>query len=270
MAPLLTKDGLRLHRRVWSADTPRAVVLLVHGFGEHTGRYEHVAAALNDAGYTLASYDQRGWGRSEGRSAFVRRIDDYTDDLALALAQVRSEHPDLPLFLFGHSMGGLVVTLFAIDHKPEVSGLVLSGSAFESDESPFLQSIGRVIGKWFPKLPTAPLTWHYISRSPEVIAAAEADPMYYKGRIIAATGAAMLDGMDRVQAQMEAITYPFLAFHGGADRVTNPQGSRDLYRRAASADKTLKIYDGLYHETLNEPEQAEVLADFIAWLDARI
>ena len=267
-----TKDGLTLFSRTWLPLTePRAVVALVHGYAEHSGRYASFAADLVAKGHAVLGYDHRGFGRSEGRRAFISPFDDLLDDLYCFLDEVRKAHPDAPLYLFGHSMGGAVAALFALE-RPErhrLAGLILSSPAFQSNEAPLLQKIASVLGRLFPGLPTIPLDLDTLSRDPAVVEDIRNDPLFYHGRILARTGAEMVRAMKRIRAQASRFHHPFLLFHGLADRLTDPEGSRRFYHEAASEDKTLHLYEGLYHLTFCEPEKDRVRADVLAWLDAR-
>jgi alpha-beta hydrolase superfamily lysophospholipase len=269
---ITTGDGTRLFTQRWCIDEPRAAFALVHGYAEHSGRYAHVAGFLNAHGVSVYAYDQRGFGRSDGKRAFISSFDQLLDDLQRFLDHVRRDVPDVPLFLFGHSMGGAVCALYAIERSQAFRGLILSSPAVEIDDSiaPFLRKLAGVLGRLAPTLPTVHTPNGAISRDPAVVAAAEADPLNYNGRVLARTGAETIRAVKRIQAQMNAITLPLLVFHGTADKLTDPHASRMLYERARSSDKTLNLYDGLYHETLNEPEKEQVLNDIIAWLTARV
>ena len=268
-----TKDGLALFTRTWRPPTePRAVVALVHGYAEHSGRYASLAADLVAESYVVCGYDHRGFGRSEGRRAFIARFDDLLDDLDRFLDEVRKSYPDTPLFLFGHSMGGAVTALYALDREPErhrVGGAILSSPMFATNEAPFLQKIASVLGRLFPTMPTIPLNLEALSRDPAVLEDIRKDPLFYHGRILARTGAEMIRAMKRVRAQASRFSLPFLLFHGLADRLTAPEGSRRFFHEAASGDKTIHLYEELFHITFCEPGRDRVLADVTSWLDAR-
>lgn len=270
---LVTDDGHTLFTRSWSGDGPsQATVVLVHGYAEHCGRYDHVAECLVDAGATVCAYDQRGYGRSEGRRAYVDTFDQYLNDLGNVLEHARSRPPDGSMFLFGHSMGGLVVLKYILDHGPSVDGLLLSSPAIEinPDLAPLLRKIAQWIGWLFPTLPTSRSPQHAISRDPAVVEEANNDPLNYHGRVPARTGAEMLKAGAAVRKQLADVHLPFLVFHGTNDVLTNPDWSKRLYEEASASDKALQLYDGLYHETFNEPEQQRVLTDISNWLRARI
>jgi acylglycerol lipase len=266
-------DGLSLFEQWWETETgPKAAVAIVHGLAEHSSRYVHVAEHLARGGYAVDTFDLRGHGRSEGRRAFIRSFDEFLADLDLFLGRVRARHRRTPVFLLGHSMGGGITPLFVITRKPEIRGLILSAGALKisDDISPLLIRMSGIVGRILPKLPTIKLDSSAISRDPEVVKHYDNDPLNYRGGTPARTGAEIVRATRRIQAQMEAITLPLLILHGTADRLTDIEGSKQLYARAGSSDKTLKLYDGLYHEILNEPEKARVLEDIVHWLDTHL
>jgi len=269
----VTEDGLHLFTQHWEPDgDPRAVVGLVHGYGEHCGRYGHVAEALNDVGAVVYAYDQRGYGRSDGSRAYVETFDYYLDDLEHFIRYVDARTPDVPRFLFGHSMGGLVVLRYALTRSSSADGLLLSAPAIEINPNlaPFLRKLAQILGDTFPRLPTVRSPEGAISRDPEVVEQAENDPLNYHGRVLARTGAEMIRAGEHAQSHLSALDLPFFIFHGTADELTSPSWSRRLYEEAGTADKTIQLYDGLYHETFNEPEKQQVLDDIRGWLSERI
>ncbi|MDE3095390.1 MAG: lysophospholipase [Chloroflexota bacterium] len=264
-------DGLRLFERRWLPDgEPRAALAIVHGYAEHGGRYAHVGEALVGRGYAVFACDLRGHGRSDGPRAFVRSFGAYLADLPVFLDRVRTAVPGRPLFLLGHSMGGTIVALAAVAAPPSVEGVLLSGAGLTlAGAPPPLQAAMLALGRIAPRLPLRRLAAADVSRDPEVVRAYEEDPLVYRGRMRAGLIAAMIRAARRIGAGMEDVTLPLLIMHGTADALTEPAGSRELYARARSADRTLKLYEGLYHEILNEPERAQVIDDIARWLDAR-
>ncbi len=254
--------GLKLFEQRWlPAGTPRAVVAIVHGYAEHSGRYEWTAGRLTARGYAVEALDLRGHGRSDGERVFVDAFEEYLDDVERFLERVRGRHPGQPVFLLGHSMGGGVVTCFVVARKPALAGVLLSGSAMLSPRP--------APDPGTPPPPPGPLPASTISRDPAVVAAYEHDPLVYRGAPRTDRAKAMGAAFALVQGGMESITVPLLIMHGTGDLLAPPEGSRRLYERAGSRDKTLKLYEGLYHEILNEPEKEQVIADVLAWLDER-
>ncbi len=271
---IITDNGLALATRRWSPrGRPRAAVVIVHGIGEHSGRYAHVAAHLMLHDYAVYSFDLRGHGRSEGEPrAYVESFDEYLDDLDRFLAHVRSETDTLPLFLLGHSLGGGIAAYYVIERGADgLAGLILSSAALKipADLSPLLQKAAGVLSRYVPKLPLTKIDTSDLSRDPAVVRAYEQDPLVYTGGVRPRVGAELLRTAEHIQAHTDAFTLPLYLFHGTADKITDPDGSRFVYEHAPSNDKTLNVYEGFYHETMNEPERDRVLDDLVAWLDAR-
>lgn len=267
-----TSDNLKLHKNSWTVDHPKAVLLLVHGLGEHSGRYEYIQLAkyLNHAGYSMISFDQRGGGKSEGLVAHIDRFTQLTEDLAM-VADV--EKPDVPYILLSHSLGGLIATRYLIDHVDHPFDMaVFSAPAVKADDSmaPLLRKIAPIISKFFPKLPAAKLAQNMISKDPAVRDRYQADPLIYKGKIRARKGYETLKSMEYILDKFDQINVPVLIMHGADDKITDPIGSQMLYDGVSSVDKTLKYYEGLYHEIFNEPEREIVLADMTNWIATRL
>lgn len=268
---LTTSDGVVLYTQSWYAMQPKATIALIHGLAEHSTRYQHVGEYFAAHGYTVHTMDLRGHGRSPGKRILVRRIDEYSNDVAAFLAWIRTQDADRPLFLLGHSLGGLIVTYHVLTQSPDLCGVILSGPALQIEGvSPFQMLVGRLLARVAPSLPMKKLDSTAVSRDPVVVKAYQTDPLVYLGSIPAATGIAMITAITYIQQQMEAFRLPLLVVQGTADRLVNPEGSKQLYARAGSTDKTLKLYDGLYHEVLNEPEKEQIMAEIVAWLEQRI
>ncbi len=265
-----TADGVQLFEQSWRS-SPRAAVALVHGYAEHSGRYEYVAERLVARGYAVHALDLRGHGRSEGHRALMRHIDDATGDVAAFLDRVREREPGLPLFLLGHSMGGGVVAHLCIKDPPIVDGVVLSGAVLRSGRGVHRvgQEIFSLLGRLFPRLPTGKLGSEVISRSPDIVYRYDNDPLVFRGRMPAGTLSAIIRAAKYIDGHMEEFQLPVLIIHGSEDALVEPIGSEELHERAGATDKTLKVYDGLFHEVLNEPERDRVIDDVGRWLDAR-
>lgn len=266
-----TRDGPSLFEQWWLPDgDPAAAVVVVHGINEHSGRYAGLAADLNRRGYAVFTMDLRGHGRSEGDRALIRSFDQYLDDLEILLARVAARQPGKPLFLFGHSMGGAIVALLAITRPPKVRGLILGAPAvlIAGNVFPVLRRLASLASAVWPTLRLVRMGCRFISRDPAVVEGFRSDPLVFHGRFPVRTGAEILRAAQRIQRGMDQLQLPLLVLHGTADFVTDPKGSRLLAARAGSTDKTLRLYRGLYHELLSEPEREQVLADLLAWLDA--
>ncbi len=267
-----TTDNFTLFEQTWKAENAKGVVLITHGIAEHSGRYDHVAQALVSGGYTVIGFDLRGHGKSSGKRNYINSFQDYLNDLQDVLVRAKGTYPDLPLFLFGHSMGGGILALYTIERKPEVSGILLSAASVKvSDEiSPLLQKLSGIISAILPKLPVVKLESKDISKDPNVVKAYDTDPLNYRGGVLARTGSELLKSTKKISAQAAAISLPILIMHGTSDKLADVSGSKMLFEKVSSKDKTLKLYDGLYHEILNEPEQDQVKSDMLSWLNAHL
>ncbi|MCA1828381.1 MAG: alpha/beta hydrolase, partial [Myxococcales bacterium] len=261
--------GLKLYEQWWrpASREPRAVLVIVHGLKDHSARYAEFADRLAQHGYEVRAFDLRGHGSSEGRRAYVSDFDEYPTDLETFVQRVR--RPGKPLFVLGHSMGGAIVTDWILTRKPLVSGIILSGAALRVDASGFKIAITRFLGTVLPRLAVFSLDVDKFSRDPRFVAQCKGDPLVDHGNGPARTAAQLVGAIEFIREHMEEVTVPLLALHGGADAITPPQGSRDLVERAHSSDKTLRIYDGLYHDLLHEPEKQQVMSDIAAWVDER-
>jgi alpha-beta hydrolase superfamily lysophospholipase len=261
-----------IYYQAWLPDGEvRAALLIVHGLGEHSGRYMNVVDHLVPLGYAAYALDHVGHGKSEGEREVVARFSDYIDTLATFHGMVRDGHPAAPLFLLGHSMGGLIVTTYLLDHASEVAGAVISAPAIKAgDVSQATVLLGKLLSTLAPKAGVLALDANQISRDPDVVAAYVDDPLVFHGKTPARLAAEMMKAMERVDAEAARITTPFIVVQGSEDKLVDPGGARMLYERAGSQDKTLKLYEGLYHEVFNEPERERVLQDVETWLAARV
>ncbi|KWF23472.1 alpha/beta hydrolase [Burkholderia ubonensis] len=277
MGRLRTADGLELASYRWPAGdgaaAPRATVALVHGLAEHAGRYDALAARLNAAGIDVLAVDLRGHGQSPGKRAWVERFDGYLNDAdALVDEAARS---GAPLFLMGHSMGGAVAALYAIERAAArgraFAGLVLSSPALAPgrDVPRWMLAASRFISRVWPTFPAIRIDAALLSRDPAVVAANRADPLVHHGAVPARTGAEVLDAMARIERGRGALRVPVLVYHGTEDKLTEPDGSRAFGARVGSPDRTLTLYEGGFHETMNDLERDRVIDALIAWLHAR-
>jgi acylglycerol lipase len=265
--------GYKIFCQSWHPEgEPRAALLIVHGYAEHSGRYQQVAEHLTGLGYAVYALDHRGHGRSDGIRADVIRLEDYLTDLKTFLDMVKEREPSRQVFLIGHSMGGAIVTLFAARHGAEFDGLITSGAGVKlgGDVSPLLIRLSKIIASLAPRLPTVAMEVEAVSRDPKVVARYRSDPLNYLGKVRARMGVQLLRAGELIAAELQNISLPVLSLHGTADRLADPAGSQMIYDRVGSTDKTLKLYDGLYHEVFNEPEREQVFADVAAWLEAHV
>jgi acylglycerol lipase len=262
-----------LYYQAWLPDAaPKAILLVVHGLAEHIGRYQNLVDYFVPRGYAIYGFDLRGHGKSPGWKGYADRFTDYIDDVKLFFDKVRRENPANKIFIVGHSMGGLIAASYAIQYQADMAGLVLSGPTLKvgTSISPVTIVLARLLSVLVPKMGVAVLDASAISRDKAVVDAYIGDPLVYRGKTSARLGAELLNTIRRIPVLMERITLPLLVMYGGDDRISNPSGSKILHQKAGSKDKTLKVYDGLYHEIFNEPEHEKVMADMETWLTARV
>jgi alpha-beta hydrolase superfamily lysophospholipase len=265
--------GRNIFWRSWNPDhaAPRAVIVLVHGLGEHSGRYDHVVARLVDEGYAVLAVDHRGHGRSDGPRAFIEDMDHVVADLDTLVGRAVAAEQAGPVFMLGHSMGGLIALRYALAHQDRLAGLILSATLAQLNPVPKpLELVGRALSVIAPRAPLIDIDAELVSRDPAVVQAYRSDPLVHHGKIPARTAVEIADAAERFPATVGAITVPTLILYGTADGLCPPAGSTMLGERIGAADKTITAYDGLFHEILNEPERETVLGDIVAWLAVRV
>ena len=268
---LTSRDGTELFFQHWAPEgDAKAVICLVHGLGEHSGRYAHVADTYNAAGYAVIAFDTRGHGRSPGGRGNTP-FEPTMDDIAALIARGAELYPGKPQFLYGHSLGGLLVLTYCLRRKPSLTGVVGTSSGLASPllEQKLKIGAAKVLGSLLPSvtIPTG-LDVNLISRDPEVVKAYVADPLTHDKATLA-LGRDGAVGAERALAEAGQFTLPLLLVHGTADEIAYAKGSEEFASKVTS-EHELKLYEGLYHETHNEPEKATVLADIVAWLDAHV
>ncbi|MGB2983547.1 MAG: lysophospholipase [Candidatus Bipolaricaulia bacterium] len=253
-------------------DEPRAALVLVHGLAEHCGRYGNLVDHFVPLGYAVYAHDHIGHGRSGGQRVFVKRFEDLTNVLGMRVDHVRARHPELPIFLVGHSVGALITAVFLLDRQEALDGAVLSGAVVKIPDniSPVAVLASRLLSAVMPRVGIVAVEAEGVSRDPAVVREYMEDPLVYKGKTTARMGAEMLKAMQRTTREAGKITIPLLILHGSEDKLADPDGARMLREAAGSTDKVLKIYPGLHHEIYNEPEHAEVLTDVETWLAAHL
>jgi acylglycerol lipase len=271
-----TFKGIRdasIYYQCWlPEDEPKAVLLIVHGLAEHSGRYMNVVNHFVPLGYAVYGIDHLGHGKSEGTRVYVKRFEDYTDTLKIYFDMVRQWQPDPPIFLVGHSMGGLIGALYLLDHQAELAGAVLSGPCVKVPDnvSPVTVLLGRLFSVLLPQAGLLGLEAEAVCRDPAVVGAYVNDPLVHTGKTTARLAAELLRVMERVTAEAARITLPLLLVQGSADRLVDPGGAQMLYDTVSSGDKEIEVYDGFYHEVFNEPERNQVLHDVETWLEAHL
>lgn len=267
-----TSDGLQIHTRVWlPSGSPRAVIVLVHGIGEHIQRYEHVARAFTEAGFAVYGLDHRGHGQSEGTRAHFDNFDQPVADLRQYFLMVKEAVGNLPIIVYGHSMGSLISLIFTLRYQSEIAALISTGTPLNVDAtlSPALIAVGKLLGRIVPLLPFGKLDIDGLSTDPAVATAYRNDPLILQKPTRVGIGLQVVVNGQKVREQVNQLTLPMLILHGEDDPVCPASGSRLLDERAQSDDKTLTVYPGMYHEVHNEVEKDRVISDILAWLEAR-
>ena len=263
--------NLGIYYQAWEPDgDAKAVLLIVHGLGEHSGRYSNVVNHFVPLGYAAYGLDHIGHGRSEGEREMVQRFEDFTGTLTIFYKMVTGWQPGKPVFLLGHSMGGLIAAHYLLDRQADFKGAVISAPAIKVGESitPLTITMGKFLSRVAPSKGLLGLDASLVSRDPQVVSAYVNDPLVFHDKTPARLAAELLKAMLRVNAEVSKISLPFIVVQGGDDRIIDPRGAQVLYDGASSQDKAIKVYQGLYHEVFNEPERAQVLADVEAWLAA--
>lgn len=258
--------------RHWPADSnPTGVIVLVHGMAEHSGRYQHLAKFLNQHHYAVYALDLIGHGQSTGPRGHLNRFSDFTSLLDAFVTLVSDAYPELPRILLGHSMGGLISASYLLENQAAFQGCVLSGPFIKASEQPpkAVLLLIRLIAKLMPRLGMLQLAAEGISRDPAVVKTYRDDPLVFTGKVTSSMLAQLFNAQRHLLAQAHRIELPLLIMHGNEDKLAAAAGSQQLIDTVASVDKQLIIYDQLFHEIFNEPEQQRVFTDLLGWLQQR-
>jgi alpha-beta hydrolase superfamily lysophospholipase len=263
-----TADGVTLWGQAWMPPQPRGVVALVHGIAEHCGRYAFLAERACERGLGVASLDLRGHGRSPGERSYVERFDDYLLDVDALLARAQELAAGCPLFLMGHSMGGAIALRWLAQRRQPLAGLILSSAALKvgGDVPRLLVALAPLLSRWLPHLRGTRFDPAVISRDAAAVAAYVNDPLVSLQAPPARTGAELLRAMEANRAAAPALTTPVYLFHGEADRLTDPAGSREICELWGGPDRTLRLWPGSRHETLNDLDHAAVGTELLDWV----
>jgi len=264
-------DGLKIHLRSWRPEgAARGVVVISHGFNAHGGQYGWVASQLTAIGLAVYAMDYRGRGLSEGERFYVANIEDYVRDLAETLAIAKAREPGLPVFVLGHSAGGVVGATYAVDHPGELAGFICESFAFQVPAPGFAITVLKGLSHIAPHLGVLALKNEFFSRDPAHVAEMNADPLIANETQPAMTVAALAHADDALHENFPQITIPLLILHGTEDKATVYKGSQFFFDTAGAADKTLKLYEGHYHDLLADLGKETVIGDITAWLEAHL
>jgi acylglycerol lipase len=261
----------RLFTRHWPAlGTPIASLVICHGFNAHSGHYARAAQVFAQRGIAVTALDLRGRGRSEGERFYAESIDDYAADLTQAIDLARALNPGLPLYLLGHSAGGVTAVTWALDNQDEIAGLICESFAFRVFAPDIALALLRGASHIAPHAHAVRLKPADFSRDPAWLAQLNADPLVLGEVQPIQTMAALARADDRLAQEFGQITLPLLILHGTADRAAKPEGSQAFFDAAGSADKTLRLYDGHYHDLLNDLDRDRVMNDVGNWVERRV
>jgi alpha-beta hydrolase superfamily lysophospholipase len=263
--------GLKIFTRAWRPErTPRAVVVIVHGFNSHSGYYQWVAEQFVNNGLAVYALDLRGRGQSDGERFYVEKFADYVDDVATFVTMAKAKEPGLPVFVLGHSAGGVVSCVYTLEHQADISGLICESFAHEVPAPDFALAVLKGLSHVAPHAHVLKLNNEDFSRDPKVVEIMNNDPLIANEVQPTQTIAEMVRADERLKKEFPLITLPVFILHGTLDKATKPSGSQRFYDMAGSADKTLKLYEGHYHDLLNDIDKEIVMADIQQWINKHI
>jgi acylglycerol lipase len=264
-------SGLNIFVRSWRPNgVARAVVVICHGFNAHNGQYQWVAEQFAAIGLAVYALDLRGRGRSDGERFYVEKMADYVSDVATVVALAKTREPGLSMYLLGHSAGGVVSCIYTLEHQTELAGLICESFAFQVPTPDFAVAVLKGVSHVAPHAHVVKLKNEDFSRDPEVVRSMNEDPLIAHEVQPTRTVAEMARADERLKKEFPLITLPVLILHGTLDRVTKPSGSQQFYDTVGSADKTLKLYNGHYHDLLHDVDKETVMADITGWISARL
>lgn len=266
-----TGRGLKIHVRSWRPDgAARAVVVICHGVNSHSGYYGWAAEQLVARGLAVYALDLHGRGQSDGDRFYLEHLGDYLSDVFTTVSLAKSREPGLPIFLLGHSAGGVISSIYTLEHQAELTGFICESFAFQVAAPDFALAVVKGLSHVAPHARVLRLKNEEFSRDPQVVEAMNNDPLIENEVQPTKTVAELVRTDERLKKEFPLITLPVLILHGTADKVTNPNGSQLFYDTAGSSDKTLKLYDGHVHDLLNDYGKEQVMTDIGGWIEARL
>ena len=264
-------NGVEINTVSNELDNPKASVLMLHGYAEHIMRYQHLIHKFTENKFRIMGFDFRGHGKSGGKRAYINSFDEYVEDLHQIVQQFFKEGESN--FIYAHSMGGCVLVRYLEKYDNSLfTGVITTGAAMKPDDSipKILIKLSTLVAKILPSLPTISLDSSAVSRISEEVYKYDHDPLNYRGGTKARFGDEFLKAMKKGKEELHKITVPFFINHGTADRLINPESAQWIYDGISSSDKTLRFWEGLYHELINEPEREEVMGEIVKWMNDRI
>jgi len=263
--------GLRIFFRSWHPTSrARGVVVIVPGFNSHSGYYTWVAEQFVASGFAVYAVDLRGRGQSDGERFYVQRFADYVSDVAALVTLAKKRELGLPVFLLGHSAGGVVSCIYTIEHEAELAGLICESFAHQVPAPDFVLAVLKGLSHVAPHAHVLHLKNEDFSRDPKIVEAMNADPLIAHETQPTQTVAEMVRADERLKKEFPLITLPVLILHGTSDKATKPSGSQLFYDTAGAKDKTLKLYEGHFHDLLNDIGKEKVMADVKGWVEAHL
>jgi len=263
--------GVNIFVRSWRPEgKARGVLAIVHGFNSHSGQYLWVAEQFVASGLAVYALDLRGRGKSDGERFYIEKVEEYTGDVETLVTLAKSREPGLPAFLLGHSAGGVISSVYTLEHQAGLAGLICESFAFQVHAPDFALTVVKGLSHIAPHAHVLQLKNEDFSRDPKVVQAMNDDPLIAHEVQSAETVAAMVRANERLKREFPLITLPVLILHGTADKATKPSGSQLFFDTAGSADKTLKLYEGHFHDLLNDIDKELVVADIKVWIEAHL
>lgn len=263
--------GLKIFVRSWRPEgKARGVVAICHGVNSHSGYYLWAAEQLVASGLAVYALDLHGRGKSDGERFYLEKMADYLDDVNALVTLAKSREPGLPVFLLGHSAGGVISCVYTLEHQAELAGLICESFAFQVAAPDFALAVVKGLSHLAPHAHVLRLKNEEFSRDPQVVKAMNEDPLIAHEVQPTKTVAELVRADERLKKEFPLITLPVLILHGTADKVTRPGGSQLFYDTAGSTDKTLKLYEGHAHDLLNDFDKEIVMADIQGWIDVRL
>jgi acylglycerol lipase len=263
--------GVQLLVRSWRPEQqPRGIVAIVPGFNSHSGYYFRTAEQFVAAGFAVYAVDLRGRGLSEGERFYVESVGEYVHDVATLVTLAKSREPGLPLYLLGHSAGGVISCVYTLEHQGELAGFICEGFAYQVPAPDIALAVIKGVSHLAPHAHVLKLKNEDFSRDPEAVRTMNEDPLIANETQPTQTVAEMVRADERLEREFRLITLPVFILHGSDDKVTKPGGSQFFFETAGSADKTLKLYDGHYHDLLNDVDREVVMSDIVRWISSRL
>jgi alpha-beta hydrolase superfamily lysophospholipase len=263
--------GLKIFMRSWKPETnPRGIVVLVHGFNAHSGYMVWPAEQLLASGFAAYALDLRGRGRSEGERFYVEQFSDYLGDVDKLVEIARAENPGVPVYVLGHSAGGVIASSYVFEHQDKIAGLICESFALDVGLPDAAALLIKGISYIAPHIHLYTLKNEIFSRDPAAVEAMNNDPLIANEKQPAETAAELIKAAERLKENMPRFTVPMFIIHGTDDKATRYQGSQYFFDNSGSQDKTLKLYEGHYHDLLADIGKEEVMADILAWVSERL